>query len=167
MNSVIFQLFLCVVLYFGIGQVMAHSSIHKPTSPLTAKIGADDSLYEETFIDDTLYIWPKWYTAIPEYFSKQDKLPTKRVIEHNIGMGDWIYEQIYFREFLEKIGAENPALALLERPNTFLVEGTEKEFLLYMKHHYGEDIELETVGKISDQKVFRLVRAPVNVEHTN
>ena len=165
--TVIFQLFLFVVLYFGIGQVMAHSSIHKPTSPLTAKIGADDSLYEETFIDDTLYIWPKWYTAIPEYFSKQDKLPTKRVIEHNIGMGDWIYEQIYFREFLEKIGAENPALALLERPNTFLVEGTEKEFLLYMKHHYGEDIELETVGIISDQKVFRLVRAPVNVERTN
>ena len=165
--TVIFQLFLFVVLYFGIGQVMAHSSIHKPTSPLTAKIGADDSLYEETFIDDTLYIWPKWYTAIPEYFSKQDKLPTKRVIEHNIGMGDWIYEQIYFREFLEKIGAENPALALLERPNTFLVEGTEQEFLLYMKHHYGEDIELETVGIISDQKVFRLVRAPVNVERTN
>lgn len=156
--TVIFQLFLCVILYFGIGQVMAHSSIHAPTSPLTAKIGADDSLYEQTFIDDTLYIWPWWHAAVPDIFSKQDKLPTKRVIEHNIGMGDWVYEQVYFRNFLERIGAENPAIALLDRPNTYLVEGMEEDFLKYMEYHYGAEIELEEVGKINRQKVFKLSR---------
>jgi len=155
--TVIFQLFLCVVLYFGIGQVMAHSSIHKPTSPLTAKIGADDSLYEETFIDDTLYIWPWWHAAVPDVFAKQDKLPTRRVIEHNIGMGDWVYEQIYFRNFLERIDAQNPAMALLDRPNTYLVEGMEEDFLKYMEYHYGIEIELKEVGKINKQKVYRLV----------
>ena len=156
--TVIFQLFLCAVLYFGIGQVMAHSSIHKPTSPLTAKIGADDSVYEETFIDNSLYIWPWWHAAVPDVFSKQDKLPTRRVIEHNIGMGDWVYEQVYFRDFLKRIDAENPAKALLERPDTYLVEGMEEDFLKYMQHHYGEDIKLEYVNKIDGHKVFRLIR---------
>ena len=156
--TVIFQLFLCMVLYFGIGQVMAHSSIHAPTSPFTAKIGADDSAYEETFIGDSLYIWPWWHAAVPDHFSLQDKLPTKRVIEHNIAMGDWVYEQIYFRDFLRRIGAENPALALLERPNTYLVEGQDEAFLLYMKHHYGEDIELEYVKDINGNIVYRLVK---------
>lgn len=156
--TIVFQLFLCVVLYFGIGQVMAHSPIHKPTSPLTAKIGADDSLYEETFKGDTLYIWPWWHAAVPDVFAKQDKLPTRRVIEHNIGMGDWVYEQVYFRDFLERIDAQNPAMALLNRPNTYLVEGMEEDFLMYMQHHYGEAIKLEEVAEINKQKVFQLVR---------
>lgn len=156
--AVVFQLFLCLVLYFGIGQVMAHTGIHKPVTPLTAKTGADDSIYEDTFEKDTLYIWPWWHAAVPDYFAMQDKLPTRRVIEHNIGMGDWVYDQVYFRDYLERIGASNPALALLDRPNTYLVEGMEEDFLLYMKHYYGKDIELEEVGKIRDRKVFKLVR---------
>lgn len=156
--TVIIQLFLCIVLYFGIGQVMAHSSFHKPTSPFTAKIEADDSVFEKTFIEDSLYIWPWWHAAVPDVFSKQDKLPTRRVVEHNIGMGDWVYEQVYFREFLERINAKNPALALLERPNTYLVEGMEDDFLKYMRHYYGDDIELEEAGEINKKKVYKLVR---------
>ena len=156
--GIIIQLFLCVVLYFGIGQVLAHSSIHAPTSPLTAKIGADDSGYEETFSEDGLYIWPWWYSSIPDYFSKQDKLPTKRVIEHNIALGDWLYDQVYFREFLERINAKNPALALLERPNTYLMEGQHEMFLQYMRTHYDENLELEYVKDVNGKKAYRLVR---------
>ena len=156
--SVMFQLFLCIVLYFGVGQVLAHSSVHDPTSPLTARVGQDDSGYEMTFEDDALYIWPGWYSAIPDYFSKQDKLPTQRVIEHNIAIGDWVYGQVYFRDFLSGIGAENPALALLDRPNTYLVEGQEEIFLQYMQEHHGEDIRLEYSHEILGRKVFKLVR---------
>ena len=165
-TAVVFQLFLCVILYFGIGQVMAHSQLHKPVTPLTAKIGADDSVFEDTFVDDTLYIWPWWHAAVPDYFALQDKLPTRDVIEHNIGMGDWVYEQVYFRDFLERINASNPALALLERENTYLVQGMEDDFLIYMKHYYGEDIELEEVGKIRDSKVFKMVRKEGVTEET-
>ena len=156
--STVFLLLLCVVLYFGIGQVMAHSQIHSPTIPLTSRIGADDSGYEETFEDDALYIWPAWYSAVPDYFSKQDKLPTQRVIEHNIAVGDWVYGQVYFREFLQRIGAENPALALLERPNTYLMEGQEELFLGYMREHYGDDLELVYVRTVNGKKAYRLVR---------
>ena len=156
--STVFLLLLCVVLYFGLGQVMAHSSIHRPTSPLTARIGADDSGYEATFEDDALYLWPNWYTEIPDYFYQQDKLPTQRVIEHNIAFGDWIYGQVYFREFLQRIGAENPALALLERPNTYFMEGQEEILMQYMREHYGEDIKKRYVRRINGKKAYRLVR---------
>lgn len=156
--STIFQLFLCTVLYFGIGQVIAHSTIHMPVSPLTAKIWADDSGYEKTLQDDSLYIWSGWYECIPEYFSKQNKLPTQRVIEHNIAAGDWVYEQVYFRDFLQRIDASNPALALFERPNTYLMEGQEELMLRYLKHQYGEDIELVYSHKVNGRKAYRFVR---------
>ena len=156
--SIVFQLFLCVVLYFGVGQVLAHSTVHEPANPLTARFGQDDSGYEVTFEDDALYIWPNWYSAIPDYFSKQDKLPTQRVIEHNIALGDWVYGQVYFRDFLKRIEADNPAVALLERPNTYLVEGQEDIFLEYMREHYGEDIQLEYSHEVLNRKVYKLVR---------
>lgn len=155
--GIIIQLFLCVVLYFGIGQVLAHSLIHAPTSPLTAKIGADDSGYEETFSEYDLYIWPWWYSCIPDYFSKQDKLPTKRVIEHNIALGDWVYGQVYFRDFLKRIGAPNPALALLNRPNTYLMEGKEELVLNYMRQHYDKNLELVYSHKVNGVKAYKLV----------
>ncbi len=153
-----FLLLVCVVLYFGLGQVMAHSRLHTPTSPLTARTGADDSGYEVTFEDDALYIWPNWYSAIPDYFSRQDKLPTRRVIEHNIALGDWVYGQVYFREFLQGIGAENPARALLERPNTYIMEGLDEVFMRYMREHYGEDIRKKYVGTVNGKKAYRLIR---------
>ncbi len=165
--TVVFQLLLCVVLYFGIGQVMAHSSIHAPISPLTAKIRADDSGYEKTFEDDSLYIWSGWYDHIPDYFSKQNKLPTQRVIDHNIAMGDWVYEQVYFRDFLQRIGAPNPALALLDRPNTYLMEGYEEMMLNYLQHHYGEDIELVYSHEVNGKKAYRFVRYPADNQIPN
>ena len=155
---VIFQLLLCVVLYFGVGQVMAHSSVHAPVFPLTARVGADDSAYEATFEEDVLYLWPNWYSAIPDYFSRQDKLPTQRVIEHNIAFGDWLYGQVYFRDFLSRIGAENPAKALLERSNTYFIEGQEDILLEFMRKHYGDDIQAEYVRKVNGKKAYRLVR---------
>ena len=158
-TNTVFQLFLCMILYFGIGQVMAVSSFHSFQTPLTAKIGADDSDYEPTFGGDTLYIWPSWYSNIPDYFAKQNKLPTKRVIEHNIAIGDWTYEQQYFIDFLKRIDARNPAVALLERSNTYLVDGQTKELLWYMREHYGKDIQLHYMGRVNKRKVYQLIRS--------
>lgn len=157
-TGTIFQLLLCVILYFGVGQVMAVSEFHEFQTPLTAMVGADDSAYEKTFSDDALYIWPVWHSTIPDFFSEQNKLPTQRVIDHNIAIGDWVYGQQYFRDFLKRVDAENPALALLERPNTYLMEGQNKQFITYMREHYGEDIELEEAGEVNKKKVYKLVR---------
>ncbi len=156
-----FQLLLCAVLWFGVGQVMANSEFHTPATPLTAKVGARDSVYRRTFEEDTLYIWPWWHQTIPDYFSKQHKLPTQSVIQHNIAQGDWVYGQVYFREFLKRINAENPALALLDRPNTYLVEGMEDDVLEYLRSHYGEDIDMRPVKYIRGKRVYQFVRGGV------
>ena len=160
----LYKLILCIILYFGVGQVIAHASVHKPITPLLSKVNADDSVYEITFEEDALYLWPNWYDAIPEYFQTINKLPTQRVLNHNVPLGDWTYGQQYFRDFLKNINAENPALALLERPNTYLVEGMENVLLTYMQDHYGEDIVLEEVGELMDRKVFRMKHSGITGE---
>lgn len=159
---IVFHLLLCMILYFGLGQVLAHSTLHAPISPLTARTGAKDSGYEKTFEDDSLYIWPGWYERIPDCFARQNKLPTQRVIDHNIAAGDWVYGQIYFRDFLQRIGAPNPALALINRPNTYLMEGQEELMLNYLRRHYGEDIEIVYSHRVNGKKAYRLVRHNTN-----
>lgn len=156
MRTSLFMLLICVVLYFSVGQSIAHTEFHFPISPLTSRVNVDDSAYEKTFEGNTLYIWPNWYLAIPRYFSQQNKLPTQRVIEHNIAVGDWVYGQIYFRDFLQRINAENPARALVERPNTYIAAGADESFLKYMKKYYGEDLVLRTVEKVADKDICEL-----------
>ena len=156
--QIVFSLLLCVIFYFGVGQVMAHSEIHAPITPLTCRINVDDSMYAPTFEDDALYIWPNWYAQIPAEFSKQNKLPTQRVIDHNIAVGDWVYGQEYFRQFLKRIHAENPAKALLERPNTYLIEGQNELILDFMREHYGQDIIMVKAGKVNGKQAYQFKR---------
>ena len=156
-GSPVFMLLLCVALYFSVGQSIAHTEFHLPMGPLTSRVNVNDSAYEKTFEDDALYIWPNWYLAIPRYFSQQNKLPTQRVIDHNIAIGDWVYGQVYFRDFLQKINAENPAKALLERPNTYIATGAGEPFMNYMKYYYGENLVLKVVDKVADKEICELV----------
>ena len=73
-------------------------------------------------------------------------------------------EQQYFIDFLDRIDARNPAIALLERPNTYLVDGQTKELLWYMREHYGEDIQLHYVGRANKRKVYQLIRSEKPLE---
>ena len=157
----VFQLLLCVILYFGIGQAIAYAQYHPFQTAFTAKIRSDDSSYDKTFNENALYIWPHWYDQIPEHFAKQNKLPTQRVIDHNIAMGDWTYGQTYYTDFLKRINVPNPALALLERPDTYFVEGLNDEFLKYMQDHYGDGIQIEYVHDVNGKKAYRLVRGSI------
>lgn len=80
--DIISQLLICIVLWFSVGQIMANNKWHEPQSVLTARVNADDSVYDNTF--EGLYIWPNWHATIPEYFCAIGKLPTVRVLEHNL-----------------------------------------------------------------------------------
>ena len=154
----VFMLLLCVLLYYSAGQMLAHTKLHSPISPLTSMADADDSAYADTFAGDGLYIWSGWYLTIPNHFAKQNKLPTRRVMEHNIPIGDWTYGQVYFREFLAERNAENPAKALVERPDTYLMDGFPAEVMPYMTRFYGEDLTLEKAGEVNGVTAYRLVK---------
>lgn len=153
----IFRLLLCVVLWFSAGQVIAHNEFRQPATPLNAKTGADDSAYAETYESDNVYLWSAWMSAVPRYFMSIDKLPTQRVLEHNIPIGDWTYGQPYFNDYLKRIGIPNPAKALVEQENVYVMSDS-NILLKFLKVHYDEIIEFEKKGEINGKPVYQVVR---------
>ena len=160
----VFMLMISAVLYFSIGQVIATSSFHSPTTAFTARINVDESEFAQTLEDDSLYIWPSFWQTLAGKYVEKGKLPSREVLEHNIPLAYWSYGQVYFTDVLKRMNAENPAKALLERPNTYLVKvrGMDDFVLDYMRAHYGEDLELEEIGEVNKYGYYRLVRGDGN-----
>ena len=154
----LFLLLAAILLYWSAGQVIAHTEeFHGPVSALNARTGADDSAYEQTLRGDDLYIWPNWHAAVPKHFGQQGKLPTLRVLEHNIPLGDWSSGQPYYTEFLSRISHPNPIRDLAEKPNVYIM--TDSGFILsFLRLHYGEDIELVPAGEVDGTTAFRVER---------
>lgn len=158
MAQSVFLLLVSIALYYSAGQVVAHAEFHSPCTVLTARTDADDSAYAQTFQDDDLYIWPNWHAEIPEYFGKIGKLPTQRVLEHNIALGDWTSGQPYFTEFLERVGHPNPIKDLVEKDNVYIMSNS-NYILNFLRLHYGEDIELVAAGEVNGKTSYRVVHA--------
>ena len=159
-----FMLLISAVMYFSIGQVIATGSFHAPTTAFTARINVDESEFAQTLEDDALYIWPSFWQTLAGKYVEKGKLPSREVLEHNIPLAYWSYGQVYFTDVLKRMNAENPAKALLERPNTYLVKvrGMDDFVLDYMRAHYGEDLELEEIGEVNEYGYYRLVRGDGN-----
>lgn len=144
---IVSMLLIAVLLYYSAGQVIAHSSFHDPVTAWTSRTGADDSEYR----DDRLYIWPNWHGTIPQFFANQNQLPTQHVLDHNIAAGDWTYGQPFYNDFLERIGATNPAAELVEG-RAYVMSGTRGIVEAYLKAHYGADIQLTPTGIVIDER---------------
>lgn len=148
---------LCICLYYSAGQVFAHAELHEPQTVLNSRIDADDSVYTMTFDDDSLFIWRKWQNTVPKHFADMGKLPTKRVLEHNIALGDWTYGQPYYLEFLEEIGHPNPIRDLVEKDNVYIMSNL-SYIIDFLREHYGEDINLVEAGEVSGVTAYKVVR---------
>lgn len=146
-----------VILWYGAGQIIAHAQFQEPQNILTARMNVDDSVYEETFRDEAIYIWPNWHATIPDYFIKKGKLPTQRVMDHNIPAGDWTYGQVYYNGFLKRIGVPNPAEALVNSNDVFLMDGNCDKALNYLREQFGEDLELMPRKKIHGVMAYQVV----------
>ena len=151
------MLLLFVVLYYSVGQVGAHMKLRSPHTAFTSRVGTDDSAYEQTFRNDDLYIWPQWHTSITIHFGDMGKLPTQRVLDHNIAIGDWTSGQPYYTEFLKRIGHENPIKDLVEKPNVYIMSN-ENYILNFLRLHYGEDIELVESGTVNGKTAYQVER---------
>ena len=154
-TNTVFLILLAVILWFSAGQVMAHAKKNETVhTALTARVNIDDKEYEASF--DSLFIWPNWHGTVPRFFEEKETLPSQRVIDHNIALGDWTYGQPYFTEFLKRIGAENPFQLLLEGKAYIMGNGAEK----YLQLHYGEDIRLVATEIVIDGRTaYRVERS--------
>lgn len=157
--SPVFSLALCAILWFGIGQAAINFHFHSPTTALNSITSYEVTDNPYTYAKgDELFIWPNWHSAsLPAYYCSIGKLPTKDVIEHNIPDGDWVYGQPYYNEMLKRINAVNPARALLEREDTYLMEGYSETLISQMKEHYGNDIEVIEAGEAAGKKIYKVV----------
>ena len=159
-KNTLFMLGISIVLYFSIGQVIATGEWHAPETAFTARLNIDESEYAQTIEEDSLFIWPSFWQTLAGKFVEKGKMPSRQVLEHNIPLAYWSYGQVYFNDMLDRIGAPNPAKALLERSNTYLVRdpGMDKFVLEYMQAHYGDDLSLEEAGEVNGYKYYRLIR---------
>ena len=158
--DLLFQLLLCIGLWFSAGQVMAHNGWRAPMTTLNAKIGADDRVLIDTFDPEGIYLWPNWFLNVPWYFRDISKLPTKEALTHHLPVGDWLYGQPYFEEHLESIDMPNPGRALVENDHVYLMAGGDT-FLQFLQAHYGEDLILKPVGEVNGKTAYRVVHSEI------
>ena len=155
--DLLFQLFLCIGLWFSAGQVMAHNEWRTPMTTLNAKIGADDRVLTDTFDPEGVCLWPNWFLNVPWYFRDIGKLPTKEALAHHLPVGDWLYGQPFFEDHLESIDMPNPGRALVENDHVYLMDGG-KSFFEFLKAHYGDDLIMEEAGEVRGKTAYRIVR---------
>ena len=167
-NTVCFFL-MFILLWFSTGQLLAYVEFHKPQPVWVSRIPEEGGPFAITVSEeageDSLFIWPNWHTYLPKYAEETGKLPSRELIRHNIALGDWVYGQPYFTEFLGNINAQNPARALLERPNTYLMGDYASGLVLdYFREHYGAEIDMQAatdIGKINNVMTYRFIRKKV------
>lgn len=170
-NTVCFFL-MFILLWFSTGQLLAYAEFHKPQPVWVSRIPEEGGPFAITVSEeageDSLFIWPNWHTYLPKYAEETGKLPSGELIRHNIALGDWVYGQPYFTEFLGNINAQNPARALLERPNTYLMGDYASGLVLdYFHEHYGAEIDMQAatdIGKINNVMAYRFIRKEVIVD---
>ena len=131
-----------------------HNSIVEMFS--ARKDSETSSLLESLCENEELYIWNIWnYDDELSVLQRNNKLPSKDLISHNVAMGEWVSGQIYFKEHLESIGASNLMESLLSRPETIYVGKDEQIVHQWLKEHYSENVKIEHVKNVGTYPVWR------------
>lgn len=132
-------------------------SFVSPQTILGVSRNADENIWEDTYQDGEIYVWERIaYIFYPmENFRAQGKLMTEKFMEHNICAGLWIYHQVYFQNYLNRLGIPNPARALLERENTYYVAENEETMLVFLQEHYDEETIASQVGEIEGIPIWK------------
>jgi len=154
-NTVVFDWLLCIGLSIGIGYYIISSDFQKPQLAIMARTNIDDAAYNKTYEEDHLYLWENWHRKVSFVFMEQGKLLPVKFVQHNMSTGDWTYGQRYYNEYLKQINAENPAMALIERENTYLVAEDISFVLYYMREQYGENITADEVDILGNIPVWK------------
>ena len=133
----------------GIGYGVIHMNIETSQSVWSA---CDDEIVNmETIEDeDTTYIWNcgAWTKSFVRgaYMSK-GKLITENVMQQNIQEGNWFFGQVYFKQYLDEIGVNNPIDVIFQKDAVYVGENC--SFLLYyLQEHVDTRIRAEQTDEL-------------------
>ena len=129
----------------------------KPQSVFQTRIGADESRWEKTYHGDDRYVWMtnEFVQRPMRDFIDQGKLMTDEFLEHNLCVGEWLYGQVYYDNYLERIGMPNPMRAFLDRENIYCVAEDNTMVLTYLQEHFDENVVAYQVDEIDGIPVWK------------
>ena len=149
-------LLIICILWQCIGQIVAGMCLQKPQNVLTARDSSADMLFADTLKEEnSLYIWKNFESDILLKYMEVGKLPSYKVLSHNIPLGYWTYGQPYFTTFLDQIGHVNPIRDLVEKPNVFIM-ANDSYILDYLHLHYANEISLIESERIGSKPAFQV-----------
>lgn len=132
-----------------------------PQSVLRVREDEDESRWQSTYADGELYLWKtSEYVLYPmaDYIN-QGKFMTDEFLAHNLSYGDWVYGQVYYERYLERLGIPNPVKALIERDRMYYVALDETEMLRYLQEHYDKTIQARKVRELEGIPVWEFQSA--------
>ena len=151
-GKIIIVLFTAVVL-IRVSSVtfVSHQSI------LSAKTGADETKWEQTYEEEAVYLWraSEHRKCAMQDFMNQGKLMTAEFMDHNLNDGGWDFNQVYSQNQMKRLGVTNPVRALLERANTYYVAKDCSEMWTYLKEHYDENVQAVQVNELDGIPVWQ------------
>ena len=121
------------------------------------KTGAEESKWETLYEEDEVYIWrsSEHRRYLMRDFMKQGKLISTDFFAHNISAGGWDFNQVYYKELMEKLGVPNPVWALVNRKKTYYVASDCTNMWTYLKEHYDAEVQVEQVDEIDGIPVWQ------------
>lgn len=127
-------------------------------SLLTAKTGADETKWEQTYEqEDAVYLWSSSEHrkhAMKDYMA-QGKLMSAEFMNHNLADGGWDFNQVYSKGQMERLGVPNPIRALVERAYTYYVAEDCTVVLTYIREHYDETAQAVQVDELDGIPVWQ------------
>ena len=150
-NIVVVLLTGMVVLNFRSVEKVSHQSI------ATAKMDAEDMKWEKSYKVGSVYIWKSAdYMKYPmRDFMAQGKLMSQDFMEHHVIEGEWNFNQVYYKNYMNRLGVPNLTQALIEREDTYYVAQNCSSMWTYLKEHYDETVQAVQVDELDGIPVWK------------
>ena len=152
-HFVIYTALICLVCGFAFS-ILQFELIEKPQLAVNARRNVDESEYAQMKESDAIYLVNVLFG--PGYHLWNGKLPSKELMNHMVFTGDWTYGQTYQISRLKRLGIPNPAEALLERDDVFLVYKRPGLILALLEARAGKPVEAEQIGTVADTPIYRI-----------
>ena len=156
----------CLLSVVGICHYIFVDFSLKPANDFTARINADESVWQETYQNGNIFIWSTFdYINVPMgYYYLENKLPPEEFMKHHTFYGGLGSGQLYMEDHYRKIGLTVPVKDLLYRPNTYSVGSVNYQNMLleYIKEHTDPDASMEKYGNIGYAEVWRFIPGSQN-----
>lgn len=152
--GIVLVVLFCVLVLFRLPSVSfsAHQSL------LTAKTGADETKWEQTYEPkDAVYLWrtSEHRKFAMRDFMAQGKLMSVDFMNHNLADGGWDFNQVYSKAQMERLGVPNPIWALAERTHTYYVAEDCNAVLTYIQEHYDAAVQAVQVKELNGIPVWQ------------